>query len=149
MIITICGSIAHIDRMIEYQKTLELAHHVVHIPAFVAHDEKGRPMDSKEFYRIRKSGQMDIAWFEEEKSRAMRQHFDYIAQSDAILVVNEEKNGIAGYIGGNTLMEMGLAFYLNKKIYLTHPIPELSYKEEIVGMIPEVLDHEMFQLIRN
>ncbi len=139
MIITLCGSIAHIDRMIECQKILQMAGHVVHIPAYVPKDQDGNTMTPKEFYRIRKSGNMDVSWFEEEKAKAMRRHFDLIAGSDAILVVNEEKNNIAGYIGGNTLMEMGLAFHLKKKIYLLQAIPELSYKEEIIGMRPVIL----------
>lgn len=140
MIITICGSIAHLDRMIECQEKLTVRGYTVHIPSFVSHDQEGRPMDSKEFYRIRKSGNMELSWFEREKAQAMRQHFDFIAKSDAILVVNEEKNGVSGYIGGNTLMEMALAFYLKKKIYLLNPIPEISYKEEIIGMCPEILN---------
>lgn len=140
MIITICGSIAHLDRMIECQNALESYGHTVHIPAFISRDEAGNVMDSKEFYRIRKSGKMNLTWFEGEKARAMRQHFDLIAQSDAVLIANDEKNGVAGYIGGNTLMEMGLAFYLKKKLYLLNPIPEISYQEEIIGMQPVVLN---------
>ena len=143
MIIAICGSIAHLDGMIACQEKLERLGHTVYIPSFVAHDQDGKPMDSKEFYRLRKSGEMNISWFEDEKSRAMRQHFDFIAKSDAILVVNEEKNNVLGYIGGNTLMEMAIAFYLDKKIYLLNLIPELGYKEEIIGMKPEVLDGDI------
>lgn len=146
MIITICGSIAHLDRMIECQEALETSGHQVYIPAFVSRDQAGNPMDSKEFYRIRKSGEMELSWFEGEKSRAMRQHFDLIAKSDAVLVVNEEKNDSAGYVGGNTLMEMGLAFYLNKKIYLLNPIPEIAYKEEIIGMTPSVLNGDLARI---
>ncbi len=146
MIITICGSIAHLDRMIECQGALETGGHEVHIPAFVSRDQDGNPMDSKEFYRIRKSGEMELSWFEGEKSRAMQQHFDLIAKSDAVLVVNEEKNDSAGYVGGNTLMEMGLAFYLKKKIYLLNPIPEISYKEEIIGMTPVILNGDLARI---
>ena len=139
MIITICGSIAHLDRMAECQERLQKQHHTAYIPAFSSTDHNGKPMDSKEFYRIRKSGSMEYSWFEKEKARAMRQHFDLIAKSDAVLIVNEEKNNIVGYIGGNTLMEMGLAFYLDRKIYLLNPIPEISYKEEVIGMKPIIL----------
>ena len=147
MQIVICGSIAHLDEMIDCQEKLKTQGHTVYIPSFVAHNREGEPMDSKEFYRIRKSGEMDIVWFEEEKSRAMRKHFDLIAKGDAIFVVNDEKNGVAGYIGGNTLMEMGLAFYLKKKIYLLYPIPELGYKEEIIGMKPEILNGNVSRIL--
>ncbi len=54
---------------------------------------------------------------------------------DAILVVNDEKNGVPGYIGANVLMEMGLAFYLNKPIYVLNSVsPDTPAFEEIIGM---------------
>ena len=54
-------------------------------------------------------------------------------------VCNYDKKDIKGYIGGNTLMEMGLAFFLKKKIYLLNEIPEISYKEEILGVKPIII----------
>jgi hypothetical protein len=60
------------------------------------------------------------------------------------LILNYEKNGVANYIGGNTLMEMGLACWLNKPIYLMNPVPaDLSYSEEIRGMRPIVIDSDL------
>ena len=57
---------------------------------------------------------------------------------------NYEKRGIAGYIGGNTLIEIGLAFYLKKPIYLMNDVSsELSYKVEILGMRPIVLHGDL------
>ena len=67
-------------------------------------------------------------------------HFDKITWADVILVTNYDKNNITGYIGGNTLMEMGVAFFLNKPIYLLNQIPDMSYKEEVLGMKPVVID---------
>lgn len=46
-----------------------------------------------------------------------------MAKSDAILVLNYPKNGIRGYIGTSSLMEIGLAHYLGKKIFLLNEIP--------------------------
>ena len=58
--------------------------------------------------------------------------------------MNLEKNGIKDYIGGNTFLEMGLACWLNKPIYLINPIPkELSYTEEIRGMQPIVINNDL------
>lgn len=34
---------------------------------------------------------------------------------------------------------MGLAFYLGKKIFLLNEMPDLPYREEIVGLRPEVI----------
>lgn len=42
----------------------------------------------------------------------------------AILVVNEEKNGIPNYIGANTLVEIGMAFTWGKKIFIYNQLYE-------------------------
>ena len=136
MKITLCGSIAFIDQMLEHKGVLEEQGHTVFIPEFIAQDKEGNPMSQQEFYKIRKRGDMEPVWFEREKARAIREHFEKIEKSDAILVVNCDKNDVPGYIGGNTLMEMGLAFHLGKSIYILNPIPEMSYKEELIGMKP-------------
>lgn len=70
----------------------------------------------------------------------IRGHFEKIKNSEAVLVVNENKNGIANYIGGNTFLEMGFAHVLNKKIFLLNPVPEVSYGDEIIAMQPVVLN---------
>ena len=67
----------------------------------------------------------------------IRQHYKHILESDAILIVNSEKKGIKNYIGGNCLMEMGMAYVNNKKIFLLNDIPETSsYLQEIKAMDP-------------
>lgn len=43
-----------------------------------------------------------------------------LQNAEVLLVVNEEKRGISGYIGSNTLIEIGMAFALHKPIYLLH-----------------------------
>jgi hypothetical protein len=60
-----------------------------------------------------------------------------------VLILNYSKKEIANYIGANTLIEMGLAFYLHKKIFLLNPIPEISYKEEILAMKPIVINGDL------
>jgi len=73
----------------------------------------------------------------------IRNHFREIEKSEAILVLNYSKGRAKNYIGGNTLMEMGYAFYLNKKIFLLNPIPYQSYRDEIVAMQPKVLKGDL------
>ena len=73
----------------------------------------------------------------------IRSHFEKIEWANAILVTNYEKNNIANYIGPNTLMEMGLAFYLKKPIYLLNPIPDCPWKEEILGVEPVVINGDL------
>lgn len=75
------------------------------------------------------------------KEGAINDHYEKIDWCDGILVVNYEKRGITGYVGGNTLIEIGVAFYLKKKIYIVNPVSsEISYKQEIMGMKPVMLD---------
>jgi hypothetical protein len=70
----------------------------------------------------------------------LREHLRYIGMSDAIFVVNFEKGGIKNYIGVDVLFEMGYAFDRNKKIFVLSPLPDLSYKEELVALKPIILN---------
>lgn len=76
----------------------------------------------------------------------MRQHYQYILESDAIFVVNLEKKGIKNYIGGNVLMELGQAHVNNKKIFLLNPIPDMPYKDEIIAVRPIVIDGDFSKI---
>jgi len=73
----------------------------------------------------------------------MRYHYNEIVGSDAVLVLNFDKNGIKNYIGGNTLMEIGFAYVNNKKIFLLSPIPDMNYKDEIVACQPIVINNDL------
>lgn len=74
------------------------------------------------------------------------EHFRKIDDSDAILVVNEDKNGVANYVGGNTLIEIAYAYAQGLEIFLLHPTPEISYADEIRGMSPILLDGDIEKL---
>lgn len=99
--------------------------------------------------QMKASGDFDVThyktWFENaddyhKKADFMRSHFAEEEKSDAILVVNNKKNEIENYIGGNVLIEMAIAFYLGKKLFILNGLPEESaYIEEIKGMLPVVL----------
>ncbi|MCX6811672.1 MAG: hypothetical protein NT039_03205 [Candidatus Berkelbacteria bacterium] len=81
----------------------------------------------------------------------IRYYFEKIKKVDAVLITNFDKNGIKGYIGGNTLMEMGFAYVLHKPIYLLSKVPELSYRTEIKAMKPIILkgDLEKISIFEN
>ena len=49
--------------------------------------------------------------------------FALLATCDAVLVLNYEKNGVAGYIGAGVLMEMAVAHSLGKPIFILFPLP--------------------------
>jgi hypothetical protein len=82
------------------------------------------------------------------KTAYIRGHLDEVAAGDAILVLNYEKHGQANYIGGNVLMEMALAFYLKKPIYILNDLPTDSiFQEEIIGLEPIILRGQLDRLI--
>ena len=76
----------------------------------------------------------------------IREHFRKIEKSDAILVLNYDKKRIVNYIGGNTFLEMGLAYWLGKKMYLLHPIPDMDYKTEMLAMQPIILGGDISKI---
>lgn len=82
------------------------------------------------------------------KAVFIREHFDAVAASDAILVANYEKHGKANYIGPNVLLEMGLAFHLKKPIYVLFGCPEESpFKDEILGLEPIFLQGKLTSIL--
>lgn len=144
MKITICGSIAFIDRMLEIKSQLEKLGHQVDLPPTEIADGEGRPLDVREFYKLRKTETNPNSWIWDSKRKAILDHFQKIEWCDAILVLNIEKNNIPGYIGANTFLEMGLALYLNKPIYLYDEIPaKIPYFEEILGCRPILLNRDL------
>jgi hypothetical protein len=77
----------------------------------------------------------------------MRKHFDEVANGNAILVINNEKHGKANYIGGNVLMEMSLAFYQKKPIFVLNGLPhESTFEEELKGMMPVLLNGDLSKI---
>ena len=78
-----------------------------------------------------------------------KEHYANISVSDAVLVVNLEKNGQTNYIGGNALMEMGQAYVNDKKIFLTHDLPEAStYLDELIALQPICLHGDLKNILK-
>ena len=78
---------------------------------------------------------------------SIRSYYEKIKHADAILVLNYDKKGIVNYLGGNTLMEMALAFYLKKPIYMLNEVSsELLYKQEVMGMKPILLNGDLSKI---
>ena len=143
MKITLCGSIALYDKMLTVKEQLVKLGHSVDLPPHEVPTADGTMIPVKEYYSIRHRATASDVWVWERKAQAIREHFKKVSASDAILVINNSKNGVDGYIGANTLLEMGLAFYLNKKIFLVNPIPKMQYTEEILALKPIVLKGDL------
>ena len=76
------------------------------------------------------------------KDDVIRKGFQQVADSDAVLVLNYPKNGVDGYIGTSALMELGIAYWLGKKIFLLHNIPapkQYRWAHEVQIMQPVIL----------
>lgn len=131
MKIAICGSIKFYDDMLRVQKELESLGHTVLIPVkaigidYWAEDNKNRVEAKKKFEFI-------------------GEHLDKIEISDAVLVVNVTKKEIENYIGANTFLEMGFAYYRKKKIYTLNPLPNQPYIiDELLTFDPVVLNGKL------
>jgi len=142
MKIVICGSSAFKEKMLEYRDKLAAIGHepIVH-PDYESFVKGEKPeiwsqVNGGEHYKAKRS-QGYIKWY-----------YEAIFNSDAILVLNFTKRGVANYIGGNTLMEIGFAHVNDKKIFLLNPVPEeVSYVDEIKAMVDNILDDELDKII--
>ncbi|MCX6763853.1 MAG: hypothetical protein NTZ97_03960 [Candidatus Moranbacteria bacterium] len=139
MKIAIIGSSKFAKQMVEYQKKLmDLGHRV----------------DLHEHYVLQAKGEMRdmIERMNKEHAKVkiendyIKYHHNEIVKSDAVLVLNFDKNGIDNYIGGNTLIEMGDAYVLDKKIFLLNSVPEMMYTDEIIAMQPVILNGDLSKI---
>ena len=147
MKITICGSTAFIDEMEEVSKKLEFLGHEVKFPPVKVIDKNGKELWTRDYYKMKKATPLDDPEFWKTHTSRIRSHFDKVAWSEAVLITNYNKNNITHYIGPNTLIEMGVAFHLNKKIFLLNPVPDIAWKEEILGMRPVILNNNLDLII--
>ena len=131
MIITICGSNTFVEKMGEAAEYLKEKGLEVFTP---------EPLVTEEWYQENNSRENLL----EMKPVWTQNHFKKIQNSDAVLILNYEKKGIKGYFGPNTLMELSVAFFLNKKMFLINPVGEdHPFFEELAGMELIVLDGDL------
>ena len=140
--IVICSSASFYTQVVEMEKQLKSLGFKVKVP-FIAN-------------KMKKSGDFNVekykTWFNnpndyKRKAYLTRKHFIEIEKGDIILILNYNKNGRDGYIGGAVLGEMAVAFYLKKSIYILNKIDEnSSFKEEIYGMLPKIINGELSKI---
>ncbi len=140
--ITICSSASFYKQVLQVEKKLTSLGFNVVVPAVARIMEKNGIFEV-EHYKTWYKNKNDY----HKKTKLVIDHFHEIQKGDAILVLNYEKNGQKGYIGGNVLMEMTVAFYLNKKIYIFDEIDENSIlKEEIYCMNPVFFSKDLLRV---
>lgn len=82
----------------------------------------------------------DDITFTKIKNRLTLENMNNVEKCDGLLILNYTHRGIKNYVGGNSFLEMCIAFYLNKPIYLLNDIPEnMPYTEEIKSFYPIVI----------
>ncbi len=112
------------------------------------------PLDCR---RMKKTGDYDVmavkTWYENpedfhKKAFYIEDHFKEIEKGDAVLVVNDEKHGLPGYVGPNVIIEMGLAFYLKKPIYVLNDVTaDMPTYEEVFGLQSTILHGDLKKII--
>lgn len=130
MKIVICGSMKLALDMLDVRKKLEELGHEVVLPRHT--EEYAKMSTSEDIHKESASNKI--------KEDLIRDYYNEISRNDAVLIVNNDLNGIVGYIGGNSFLEMGFAHVLNKKIFLLKNIPEVSFKDELIAMEPVILN---------
>lgn len=133
MKIMVCGSMSFAKEMLEFKKRLEAMGHTVDVPTDAAKIASGNH-DSNDF---------DANYKHCVENDIIRTHFKMVEDNDAILILNYDKDGIGGYIGASSLMEIGLAYYIGKKIFLLKAPPKESeqrWAHEIRIMQPTILN---------
>jgi len=91
----------------------------------------------------------DVNGTSNRKPGSFTYYHEEIAKSDAVLVVNEAKDGTANYIGPHTLIEMALAHVLRRPIFLLNPLPDqVAWLDELQAMDVEILDGHIDELPR-
>jgi nucleoside 2-deoxyribosyltransferase len=123
--IFLCASMNFYKELVEVEKQLTSRGFVVDIPVSAKVMKKKNDFEVSHFKGV---------YTPREKAEFIKENFENIRKSDAVLVINNEKNGVKGYIGTNVLMEIGLAYFFKKKIFLWNPIPaDASYREELLA----------------
>ena len=136
MKIIICGSISVSKEILKVKRELESLGYEVEIPEGVKKPELARTKAS-----ISEKADVKI------KFDLIRGYYQKMKNYDVVLVVNPGKNGVKGYIGGNTFLEMAFAHVLNKKLYCLYPVPNLSYTSEILAMQPIILNGNLKNIL--
>jgi len=122
--------------MVEAEKQLQLNGHEVVLPHFT-HEYASMQLEQEMHSEsVKNKMEHDL----------IRKYFDLIKDGDVILVLNVDRKGVAGYIGGNSFLEMGFAHILHKPIYLLNQIPDMIYTDELIAMNPTIINNDFSKI---
>ncbi|MCX6800879.1 MAG: hypothetical protein NTZ73_01705 [Candidatus Diapherotrites archaeon] len=125
MKITLCSSYRFFDKLYAIKKALEERGYEVFLPSM------------RDYHHLEETALAKIQY------NLIKNHFRKVDKSDAIYVANYDKDGVKGYIGGNSFLEMGKAFDKGIPIFLMNEIPTQSpYREELIALMPIVIGED-------
>jgi hypothetical protein len=130
MKIMLAGSFSFADELIQKKRELEQMGHKV-LTTDDLEECKNLPEIKKNFdEELKESLKYDV----------MRDAFNKIEEADVVLVCNYPKNGINGYLGTSVLMELGLAYHFNKKVFFLNDFDKTQgYGLEIAMISPTII----------
>ena len=136
MKVCVCCSLSFTDKVKGIAKELEKLGHEVLLPNGVMIDAVHKPDFDP------------VAAKHDNGYDAIREHFKKIKDSDAVLVCNYAKNDVENYIGANTFLEMGFAYYIGKPIFTVNPLPNYKYtNDEILSFGVKNLNNDLTKLV--
>ena len=136
MKVCVCCSLSFTDKVKGIARELEKLGHEVLLPSGVMVDA------------IHKPDFDPVAAKHVNGYDAIREHFEKIKDSDAVLVCNYAKNDVENYIGANTFLEMGFAYYIGKPIFTVNPLPNYKYtNDEILSFGVKNLNNDLTKLV--
>jgi len=142
MKIMICSSMKFAKEILDTKEKLENLGHDVSIPL-----DTNIILDNSHL-----TDDLDADLKHVTESNILKRCFDLIASADAILVLNYPKNGVDGYIGTSIIMEIGLAYYLDKTIFLLHPVPDYHdhrWAHEVQFTRPIIINDDLDKISAN
>lgn len=137
MKLVICGSTAFRKQKVELvQKLFEMGIEGIIDPWTVELSKGENPELLKQIQREH---------FEAKKQYGfIKWYHKAIVDSDGILVYNSSKNGIDGYIGANSFLEIFDAYIGEKKIFLYFNLPQQDYiRDELLTMESVVINGDL------
>jgi len=132
--VALCGSMKFIEQM----KRLATDLQVLDISSYFPKEEE------KELIR----GDRGDEGYANEKGDYIHTHLVKIRHCEKVLVANFDKNGVRGYVGPNSLIELAFGYALDKKLYLLYPPGEQSCSSEILGLKPTILEGNLERLVK-
>ncbi len=137
MKITICGSMSFAADMVTVATALEEMGHEVLLP----YDTNANVNDPT----LKTDPEAEAVYVRE--NDLYQKHFRKVEAGDAILVVNETKKDIVGYIGTASTMEIGIAHSLFKPIYIWQtPDPKVPVAEDLPLIGAIIIERDLTQI---